>query len=439
MRWLLPALLTLSLAACSTAPKKPVSPPLSGKGKPGPATAHPGRGPAGGKDCSFYAPAQEDPSTRGDYTAGGLYKPGVSDTTPDHVPDLDCIAEPVVTAEPRSPIGNRSPYTVLGKKYHVLDKVDGYVEQGTASYYGNKFHGRRTSNQEVYDMYAFTAAHKTLPLPSFARVTNLDNGQSVVVRVNDRGPFHDGRVIDLSYAAAYKLGITRRGTGRVEVRALTPDEAGRAYAAAPKPAPAAPAGSGMDALVEKLPASTPAPQATATAATTAGGALVASVDGRGSRRYHVVPDTKNPASAARFDAWMQANGVRVATGKPAPVSAAARTPGAATAVPATASVPAARPGAASSAVAAITAGEPPRALASPLQLQVGSFASRENADRALARLVAAGIAGARLSDVQSNGRVLWRLRVGATDPAGADELAGRIAKLGFGRPQLVRD
>ncbi|MBB3275772.1 MULTISPECIES: septal ring lytic transglycosylase RlpA family protein [unclassified Pseudoxanthomonas] len=444
MKWLLPALLTLSLAACSTAPKKPVPPPLSGKGKPGSSTAHQGRGPASGKDCSFYAPAQEDPSTRGNYTAGGLYKPGVSDTTPDHLPDLDCIAEPMVTAEARSPIGNRSPYTVLGKKYQVLDKVDGYVEQGTASYYGNKFHGRRTSNQEVYDMYAFTAAHKTLPLPSFARVTNLDNGQSVVVRVNDRGPFHDGRVIDLSYAAAYKLGITQRGTGRVEVRALTPGKDERGYAAARSAStPAVPASSGMDALVEKLPASNPAAQAAAATATAANAAVVATVDRRGSRRYQVIPDTKNPASADRFDAWMQANGVRVATGKPA---APAPTGTQATAVSTTIASPAPSRAVAPTSTAVTSAGASsiapgviPRALGAPLQLQVGSFASRENADRALARLVAAGIAGASLSDVQSNGRVLWRLRVGATDPAGADELAGRIAKLGFGRPQLVRD
>jgi rare lipoprotein A len=444
MKWLLPALLTLSLAACSTAPKKPVPPPLSGKGKPGSSTAHQGRGPASGKDCSFYAPAQEDPSTRGNYTAGGLYKPGVSDTTPDHLPDLDCIAEPAVTAEARSPIGNRSPYTVLGKKYRVLDKVDGYVEQGTASYYGNKFHGRRTSNQEVYDMYAFTAAHKTLPLPSFARVTNLDNGQSVVVRVNDRGPFHDGRVIDLSYAAAYKLGITQRGTGRVEVRALTPGKDERGYAAAPSAStPAVPASSGMDALVEKLPASNPAAQAAAATATAANAAVVATVDRRGSRRYQVIPDTKNPASADRFDAWMQANGVRVATGKPA---APAPTGTQATAVSTMIASPAPSRAVAPTSTAVTSAGASsiapgviPRALGAPLQLQVGSFASRENADRALARLVAAGIAGASLSDVQSNGRVLWRLRVGATDPAGADELAGRIAKLGFGRPQLVRD
>ena len=109
----------------------------------------------------------------------------------------------------------------------MLDDPSSYDEVGLASFYGNKFHGRRTSNLEVYDMYAFTAAHKTLPLPSFARVTNLANGRSVIVRVNDRGPFHDGRIIDLSYAAAVKLGVDRTGTARVEVRGLGPGERGR--------------------------------------------------------------------------------------------------------------------------------------------------------------------------------------------------------------------
>jgi rare lipoprotein A len=380
MRWLALPMVVVALAACSTAPKKSPPPPLSGGGTTSPSS--PSR-PTAGKDCSRYAPAQEDLSTRGDYKAGGLYKPGVADTTPDHVPDLDCIREPVVTAEARSRVGNKSPYTVLGKQYRVLDRVDDYVEQGTASYYGNKFHGRRTSNQEVYDMYAYSAAHKSLPLPSFARVTNLDNGKSVVVRVNDRGPFHEGRVIDLSYAAAVKLGITQRGTGRVEVRGLAPD--GRALAEAPAVSapmattpPATP--SAMDALVDRL------PQGTAT-------------------------------TAQGFEQWMQANGVRVATGKPG---------GAATPVvtaPAAASVlPASAP-----------------AATSPLQLQVASFSSRDNADRALARLAAAGIADARLTDVPGNGGTLWRLRVGAPDAATAEALAGRIAGLGFGRPQLVRE
>src|SRR5690606_27007353 len=131
-----------------------------------------------------------------------------------------------------------------------------------ASYYGNKFHGRRTSNMEVYDMYAFTAAHKSLPLPSFARVTNLDNGRSVVVRVNDRGPFHEGRVVDLSWAAAVKLDMHRQGTAQVEVRALSPGGdarhvheavAARPAAPGPGPVPGPAPPSAIDALIDMLP------------------------------------------------------------------------------------------------------------------------------------------------------------------------------------------
>ncbi|PWB18332.1 septal ring lytic transglycosylase RlpA family protein, partial [Stenotrophomonas sp. SPM] len=222
IRWLVPGIVVLALAACSSAPNKP----SAGHGGKVPSTVVQGKGgrPAHCPDGSPYAAATEDLSTRGNYTAGGLYKPGVKDTTPSYVPNVACIPEPEVTAIERSVIGNKSPYVVLGKSYKVLDDTHDYVERGTASYYGAKFHGRLTSNREVYDMYQFTAAHKTLPLPSFARVTNLDNGESVIVRVNDRGPFHDGRVVDLSYAAAVRLGITQRGTGNVEVRALQPGE-----------------------------------------------------------------------------------------------------------------------------------------------------------------------------------------------------------------------
>jgi rare lipoprotein A len=170
-----------------------------------------------------------------DYTPGGLYAPGVSDSAPEHALDISGIAEPVPRAEPASRYGNRSPYTVLGKSYRVLPSAEGYSERGIASWYGQKFHGRQTSSREVYDMCSFSAAHKTLPLPSYVRVTNLDNGRSAVVRVNDRGPFHAGRIIDLSYAAAVKLGVDRTGTARVEVRALT----GGADIAAPPAPPAA--------------------------------------------------------------------------------------------------------------------------------------------------------------------------------------------------------
>jgi rare lipoprotein A len=131
--------------------------------------------------------------------------------------------EPIPRAEPRSARGNPPFYEVLGKRYFVLASAEGYVERGVASWYGPGFHEGVTSSGERYDMHAMTAAHKTLPLPSYVQVTNLANGRSVVVRVNDRGPFKDGRIIDLSYAAAKKLDMIRDGTTFVEVRALSPD------------------------------------------------------------------------------------------------------------------------------------------------------------------------------------------------------------------------
>lgn len=138
-------------------------------------------------------------------------------------PDIDRIRDAVPRAEPRSKYGNPDNYEVLGKRYHVLASAEGYRERGTASWYGEKFHGRRTSSGEPYDMFAMTAAHKTLPLPSYVRVTHLRNGRSVVVRVNDRGPFHDDRIIDLSYAAAVRLDMLGDGSAPVEVVALMPD------------------------------------------------------------------------------------------------------------------------------------------------------------------------------------------------------------------------
>lgn len=144
------------------------------------------------------------------------------DRPPDSVPvDLASIPDAVPVALPRSKTGNK-PYKVLGRTWHPLSSAKGYRERGVASWYGRKFHGRRTSSGETYDMFAMTAAHPVLPLPTFVRVTSLDNDRSIVVKVNDRGPFLHGRLIDLSYAAAWKLGITKTGTGRVEVEALDP-------------------------------------------------------------------------------------------------------------------------------------------------------------------------------------------------------------------------
>jgi rare lipoprotein A len=132
----------------------------------------------------------------------------------------DISPEPVV----RTNAGNKSPYTVLGKTYEVLPSSHGFVEEGTASWYGRKFHGRLTSNGERFDMYGMTAAHKSLPIPTYVEVTNLDNNRKVVLRVNDRGPFHSQRKIDLSWGAAAKLGFADHGTARVRIVALDPDD-----------------------------------------------------------------------------------------------------------------------------------------------------------------------------------------------------------------------
>jgi rare lipoprotein A len=132
----------------------------------------------------------------------------------------DDVADAVPRADPILAVGNKSPYSVNGVSYEILQDYRHYREQGTASWYGSKFHGHETSNGEIFDLYAPSAAHKTLPIPSYARVTNLDNGRSVVVRVNDRGPFHGNRLIDLSYGAAVKLDYMAQGTARVEVEVL---------------------------------------------------------------------------------------------------------------------------------------------------------------------------------------------------------------------------
>ena len=130
------------------------------------------------------------------------------------------VHDAVPKNEPRARYGNHSPYTVLGKTYTVLPTSKGYHERGIASWYGSKFHGRRTSSGELYDMHLATAAHKSLPLPTYAEVTNLDNGRKMIVKINDRGPFHEDRIIDLSYAAAIKLGVDQTGTARIDVRAI---------------------------------------------------------------------------------------------------------------------------------------------------------------------------------------------------------------------------
>jgi rare lipoprotein A len=224
------SLLVLILAACGTAPLRDATPP------PG-------------------APAPPP-------TGGGYYK---ADGPGDNPPaNLDAIPDAVPRAEPLHRFANR-PYTVLGRAYVPATTLRTYRERGVASWYGRKFHGQKTSTGEAYDMYAMTAAHPTLPLPSYARVTNLANGRSVVVRVNDRGPFLHDRLIDLSYAAAYRLGIAQRGSGEVEVEAILPGAAPATLVAVASPTTSGAAQSASAPSTTKSPSDTAAdvvPEAT---------------------------------------------------------------------------------------------------------------------------------------------------------------------------------
>ena len=204
MRGALLAALLLALAACSSAPKLEAP-------TPAPAISQP--------------PAASVPPAR----PGGYYK----DDGPGENPpaNLDGLADAVPKLEPLSRFANR-PYSVFGRDYLPATSLRPYKERGLASWYGRKFHNQKTSTGEPYDMYAMSAAHPTLPLPSYARVTNLANGRSVIVRVNDRGPFHPGRIIDLSYAAAHRIGIAQNGSGEVEVESV--------FASGAPPTPVAP-------------------------------------------------------------------------------------------------------------------------------------------------------------------------------------------------------
>jgi rare lipoprotein A len=150
---------------------------------------------------------------------------GIKDSAPvNYTKQWHEIPDAVPVSVKQSKYGNPDSYVVMGKKYYVMDSSEGFKQKGIASWYGNKFHGRRTSSGEDYDMYAMTAAHKTLPIPAFVEITNIDNGRKAIVKVNDRGPFHEGRIIDLSYAAATKLGVAQAGTANVTIRVVTSEE-----------------------------------------------------------------------------------------------------------------------------------------------------------------------------------------------------------------------
>ncbi|MDW5415050.1 septal ring lytic transglycosylase RlpA family protein [Iodobacter sp. CM08] len=204
----------LLLAACSTTPQPPSKPLPSKPTTPGATT------PAQ-YSCNYTAKG-----------SGAFYKDdGPMDSFPS---GIDQIPEPLPRWEPLHRWAN-NPYTVLGQNFTPLPRPGELKQQGTASWYGRKFHGQKTSTGEIYDMFAITAAHPTLPIPSYARVTNVKNGRSIIVRVNDRGPFLHGRVMDLSFLAACRLGYTMDGSAEVTVESLLATDTPSAVAAAVKP------------------------------------------------------------------------------------------------------------------------------------------------------------------------------------------------------------
>lgn len=192
LQYLIPAILALTLAAC-------------------------GGGSSVKPEAAKPAPIQKPAPKKGGY----YLDDGPGDNPP---ANIDSIPDATPRAETPLPRANR-PYSALGRRYTPMIEHTTYKQRGVASWYGKRYHGQKTSSGEVYDMYGMTAAHTILPLPSYARVTNPENGRSVIVRINDRGPFHDDRLIDLSYAAAYKLRLIEKGSGVVDVEAL--DENGR--------------------------------------------------------------------------------------------------------------------------------------------------------------------------------------------------------------------
>ncbi len=299
-------------------------------------------------------------------------------------PDVNQVPDAVPRAEPRSAFGNPPYYVVAGRRYVVLPSASGYVERGVASWYGTEFHGLRTSTGEPYDMFAMTAAHKTLPLPCYARITNLSNGRSVVVRINDRGPFVANRIIDLSYSAAARLDMIRTGTAFVEVDVLNP--------AAPT-------------LTASMPVDLPVAQAASVGVSS-------------------VPAMNPPTNGTAASSF----------GPPAtaPTASASSAPAAAPATGVTPSPPAAT----APATAPATAASAPTAA---LYIQVGAYAKAENAVGALRRLRAAGFDNAFTLAPDSH-QPLQRVRIGPIASVQQfDTMIDRLGALGFSSARLAQD
>jgi rare lipoprotein A len=349
--------------------------------------------------------------------------------------DPDGIPDAVPRVEPRSKYGNMASYRVRGRVYHTEQDSRGHVERGLASWYGNQFNGHRTSSGEPYDMYAMTAAHKTLPLPSYARITNLDNGRSAVVRINDRGPFHSTRVIDLSYAAATKIGVFPKGTATVEIRGIDP--------AAPNAAPG------------RTPGSDPGP-------------FLADAGGRGDQSHQGPMGGMNdpaiaqslaiasrgsaprgrPTAAPRRE-WAATAAFAAVdaepTAPPTPTPITPPTPRPVEEVPVTTVADSAPQPPPETAPAAVATRVPhPRATSAAadgqdLYLQVGAFGDPRNAERLRDRLSPHLAAQVRVQRPAADGSSLYRVRVGPLDSEGeARRLSAKLSTLGVSEsPRLV--
>jgi rare lipoprotein A len=358
--------------------------------------------------------------------------------------DVNKISEPVPKNEPHSRYGNPESYTVLGQAYRVMPDARGYVERGIASWYGNKFHGYMTSSLEPYNMYAFTAAHKTLPLPSYARVTNLENGKSVTVRINDRGPFSEKRIIDLSYAAAVKIGVWPKGTSLVEVRVIDP-----AHPDLPVTRTAAADDSAHPKLLATRTAvvddsAHPDLPVTRTAAVddSAHPKLLAtrSVAASDPARPDL-PVTRTVAASDPTRPDLPVTRTAAASDPTRPDLPVTRT--AAVDDSAHPNLLATRTVAADPPAAAVSQAPPvvssAASTAPRIYLQIGSFNERGNAERAAASVMRAGLDHVDIqSSVAVDGHTIHRVRIGpVADVDTADAMVSRIEKLGLGSPHVA--
>ncbi len=360
--------------------------------------------------------------------------------------DPDSIADAIPRAEPRSKSGNMASYEVDGKRYYTKSDNRGHVERGLASWYGNKFNGRKTSSGERYDMYGMTAAHKTLPLPSYARVTNLENGRSAVVRINDRGPFHGPRVIDLSYAAAVKIGVFPKGSARVEVRAIDPADGDpgpqRALAAdlepdtyrgvesGLEPAPAyavADNGAIAQSLVIARRGSGPTrqvqPQLASTRERAVATAVAAVESGSDEEVFAALSVPTRPVSIR----------------KPAPeavVKSASRPARLASQAPI---APATKDKPQSKAQAKTPEAAKPAKVAGGggVYLQVGAFGDPKNAERLRQRLSSQLGTQVRVQQPSAGAGSLYKVRVGPLAPADAKRVSVKLASLGVKQPRSL--